>query len=111
MWKCRLCGWSGEIPPDAVEIDVARSRGTRRGKLYKFGGVIHDLRKLPETNPPVVEQTESFQQLPQPPPVEQIQEVQPPEELPEIVVEVKPDEDSEQPMTAMAAAFNRLIKS
>ena len=55
-YRCRICGgtWT-EIPDDAVEIDLAKSRGTRRGKLYKFaGGVVHELRKLPQPSLPVV---------------------------------------------------------
>jgi hypothetical protein len=104
MWKCRLCGWTGEIPDDAFEIDLARSRGTRRGKLYTFGGVIHDLRKLPEPKPSIVAE-------PNPPVMEQTQEVQQPEQLPEpeIVEEVKPVVAEIEPelTTALAMAFRR----
>jgi hypothetical protein len=112
MYKCRICDWSGEIPPDAVEIDLARSRGARRGKLYKFGGVVHDLRKLPEPpGPPIMAKPN--------PPVEQplIQEVQPPVPEPIMVEEVKPevveieDESELTAITALAMAFRRSKKN
>ena len=108
MFKCRICSgtWT-EIPDDAVEIDLAKSRGTRRGALYRFSdGTVHELRKLP--SPPIRVEPPVEQELP---PVEQIQEV--PLELPEqeIMIEEKPElaeiEDELTAITTLAAAFRR----
>jgi len=89
-----------EIPDDAIEIDLSKRRGARRGALYRFSdGTVHELRKLP--SPPIKVE----------PPVEQIQEVQPPEKLPEPeVVEVPEIEDELAAITSLAAAFNRIRK-
>jgi len=97
-YRCRICGgtWT-EIPDDAVEIDLAKSRGTRRGKLYKFaGGVVHELRKLPQPSLPVVEQPLA-------------QEVQP-EKLPEpeIVEEAEQAESQLSSIASLSAAFSRI---
>jgi len=107
MFKCRICGgtWT-EIPDDAIEIDLSKRRGARRGALYRFSdGTVHELRKLP--SPPIKVEPPVEQELP---PVEQIQEVQPPEKLSEqeIVVEVVAEiEDELTAITTLAAAFRR----
>jgi len=105
MFKCRICGgtWT-EIPDDAIEIDLSKRRGARRGALYRFSdGTVHELRKLP--SPPIKVEPPVEQELP---PVEQIQEVQPPEpeqNLPEqpLVQEVVDEIEDESELTQLTA--------
>jgi len=89
-YRCRICGgtWT-EIPPGAVEITATR-RGARRGRLYKFGSAIHDLRLVTKPEPLVV-QTELLQEVIQAP-------------VPEI-------EDELAAITALAMAFRRSKKN
>ncbi len=104
MYKCRNCGgtWT-EIPPDAVEISATR-RGARLGRLYRFGGAIHDLRLVTKPEPPIIPN-------PNPPGV-LVQEVQALEKLPEIIIEaeIEDDESELKSLTILSAAFGRVSK-
>jgi hypothetical protein len=115
-YRCRICGetWT-EIPPDAVEISATR-RGARRGRLYKFGHAIHDLRIVPKLEPetpimanpePPVVHIELVQEVQAPVPEQNLpvmesQEVAQLEKLPEPEIE-----NELMAITSLAAVFRR----
>jgi DNA-directed RNA polymerase specialized sigma24 family protein len=109
MWTCRLCSKSfEEIPDDAILLSP---RGHRRHScLYRFGGVVHDLREIKQ-------KTSEVSAQPEPPvQVELLQEVvaalaELPEPQPEIIMDPEIEDESEsESVTAMAAAFKRIQK-
>jgi hypothetical protein len=108
MYKCRICSKNFDAIPDgAVEISATR-RGARRGRLYKFGGAIHDLRLVTKPKPPVV-QTELLQEVIQAPVPEHLPVM---EQASQGVAQLEklPDPEIENELmaiTSLAAAFRR----
>jgi hypothetical protein len=107
MWNCRICGWNGEIPDNAIEL--ARPRRHRLSYLYRFAdGTVHDLRRV---KPELVAAARRVELLPEPPTIQQTELVEvlaePQSEPVNPLTESETEDDEALTLTPMQMAFSR----